>query len=206
MVQPTDAAVGMLFAAWLDFAGWGFIIYGFGMVLGGVIAIVWLIVTWGGVTLGPDPVLPPVVEPVTAPIPRPPKSHAAREDDDTHVIPMIPGATPPREDIADEQLVAGLRQLPCGPELARFLDDVDADIRATIAVGPICGTCGRPAGKCQCAPTEETQVVDLCPLTTQDIVVPFAEPTPEFDTTVQRADTQELSAHMEKIRRRERVA
>lgn len=162
--------------------------------------------------IGADPVVPAVVEPATAVLPLPPKTHAARElppwaplhmyrdDSDTHVIARIPGATPeptPPEDITDEQLVAvvdGLRELPCGPELVRFLDAVDADVRVLDAAGPRFATEPTPS------PIREPDPLDV----TQDIVVPFAEPTPAFDTTVQRADTRDLSGSL--ARAKEHVA
>lgn len=219
MPQPTDYALGLLFAAWLDLAGWGLVIYGAGMVVGGVIAIVYLIATWGGVTLGPDPVIPPVAAPDTVVLPRPPKSHAAREDDDTHVIvARIPGATPE----LTPQLAA----------VARYLDDVEAVTEATTAVhhelgvtawetferveglrvipssGPTCPTCGGPFGACACYGQKSAPKPDPLDVT-QDIVVPFAEP-PIAEAVAEhrnrQRETQELSAHMAKIQDRERVA
>lgn len=196
-LQPTDYALGMPLVA-----------LGMILIVGGIVGLAWIF----RYELGYDePEIPPVVDPdrtaiISAVRPEP---NYHRSDDDTHVFARIPGATPtPAADISDEQLAAvvdGLRHLPSGPELVRFLDALDADVRVLDAAGPVCPTCGGPFGACACygqksAPMDsgETQVVDLCPLTTQDLPkIPDVEP-PLFAETFTRhpraeLGTQELS-------------
>jgi hypothetical protein len=185
------------------------------MVLGGLIAIAYLIATWGGVTLGPDSVIPPVVEPAAVPAARPPKSHAAREDDDTHVIPGIPGALPP-ETVAVQRFVEAVDEATVvlaeavQPPLQMLVTAWETfeqieGLRIIPSSGPVCPTCGGPFGNCQCysksAPMDsgETQVVDLCPLTTQDIEIDSSAPHfAETFTRHPRAElgTQELSGSL----------
>lgn len=231
MVQPVDYALGLLFAAWLDLAGWGLVIYGCAMFLGGLYAIGWLIVNWGGVTLGPDPVIPHVEQPTDTAIhpavQAEPNYH--RSDADTHVLPMIPGATPPKvpdeppvAKVADEPLVADLS--PQLAAVARYLGDADAVLDALAEpaqvieglrvipspdLGPVCPFCGGPwHANCpsapKSAPTEETQVVDLCPLTTQDIEIPREGEAPFHDAMAAASNqsTQELSAAVRRAKER----
>jgi hypothetical protein len=221
-MQPTDVALGLLFAQWLTLAGWGLVAYGVALVVGGLAAIVYMIATWGGVTLGPDPVMPAVEQP-TVPIPRPPKAHLRIEDAETRAIPGIPGATPP---VVEEFIAAvdeATRALaeaaqPPAQMLATAWETFEQipGLRVIPSAGPVCPTCGGPFGNCQCysqksAPKEEqTQVVDLCPLTTQDIVIPDEAEAPVAEQVAEHRnrhrETQELSGHMAAIEARERVA
>lgn len=122
-----------------------------------------------------------------------------RPDADTHVIPGIPGATPP----LSPQLRA----------VARYLDGRAADetveivtaweaaepvegLRVIPSTGPVCPICGAPFhAVCPSAPksSEQTQVVDLCPLTTQDIEVPTYGHTPVHRAIADREPTREMS-------------
>lgn len=158
------------------------------------------------------PQIPPVDEPATVAITTEvkPEANYRRADDDTRVItPGIPGATPP----LTPQLAA----------VARYLDDVDAVAMAATVVhdelvlapieglrhipspdlGPVCPFCGAPFhAVCPSAPKnapEQTQVVDLCPLTTQDIEIDSSAPHfAETFTRHPRAElgTQELSGSL----------
>lgn len=225
MIDPTTYGIGVLFAAWLDLAGWGVVIYGAGMVVGGLVAIVYLIVTWGGVTLGPDPVIPPVVQP-QAFRPPSPKPRARREEADTHVIARIPGATPDQwvaqqrwieavddatRELGEFTRVEGLRVIPHAEErIEEVPDEVLQRVRDGLR-GPVCPTCGGPFGNCQCysqkfateptpSPVREPDPLDV----TQDIVVPFAEPAPAYQETFGKhpaaeLGTQELSEKVAKI-------
>lgn len=150
------------------------------------------------------PHIPPVDEQATFVIPSPgPPANYHRP-----AAARIPGATP----VLTPQLAA----------VARHLADVDAAATETTHaieglrvipspdLGPVCPFCGGPwhavcPSAPRSAPTEETQVVDLCPLTTQDIVVPFAEPAPAFQATFDhhpRAElgTQELSGSLKRAK------
>ncbi len=146
------------------------------------------------------PHIPPVDEQATFVIPSPsPPANYQR--------PRIPGATPE----LSAQLAA----------VARHLADVDAVAAETTHaieglrvipspdLGPVCPICGAPVhAVCpsapKSAPTEETQVVDLCPLTTQDIEIPTFGETPEHRAIADREPTQELSGSL--ARAKERVA
>lgn len=151
------------------------------------------------VALGPDPVIPPVHQPGPFRVPSPPApANYHRPDADTHVIPGIPGATRP----LSPQLRA----------VARYLDAQAADDTVPltpiaglreerIEAGPVCATCGGPFGACTCniRASEQTQVVDLCPLTTQDLVIPTYGDTPVHREIADREPTQELSKTVAKI-------
>ncbi len=220
------------FLTWIWPALPAFFLAGVCFVIAGVI---WLVaIRRHELAMGPDPEIPPVpaAPPATIPSAPAPPNYVRREDQDTHVVARIPGATP----VLSPQLAA----------VARYLDDVDAATEATAAVhrelgvtawetfeqieglrvipssGPRCPTCGGPFGNCACyqksapmfatEPTpspvrepEETQEIDLCPLTTQDIRIPDDEPTPQYAATPAGDATQELSARMAKIRDKERV-
>jgi hypothetical protein len=155
--------------------------------IAGLIALVWMIAEWGGVTLGPDP------EPPAFPTPR-----HARPDSDTGVVACIPGATPVAEFVADvDQAANVLRVIE-----AEVRTDEPGGLLAGLPVwpavpiapkaGPVCPTCGGPFGVCQCLTKAE------CPLTTQEIRV--EESTPEYDAAVRRTRTQDLSALMERVK------
>ncbi len=156
----------------------------------------------------PEPVCPP----------RAVKSH--RADEETVVVPGIPGALPPRHapTIATltgadpDQWVAQQDWIAAIDTAADATDAVTQAIEGLRvipsaelwpAAGPTCVTCGGPFGACACygqkSAPEETQVVDLCPLTTQDIEIPTFGETPEHRAIADREPTQELSRKVAKI-------
>lgn len=189
-MQPTDYALGMPLVA-----------LGMILIVGGIVGLAWIF----RYELGYDePDVPPVVEPdpdrtaiISAVMPEP-NYHR----DDTHVFARIPGATP-------DAAVA-----PQFAALSRYLEAVDQNAETTAALTPIVGLREERIeevpdevlqrvrdGLAPKSAPEETQVVDLCPLTTQDIEVPFAEPAPVFQATFgehPRAElgTQELSGSL----------
>lgn len=135
-----------------------------------------------------DPQIPPVDEQATfvIPSPSPPPNYQR---------PRIPGATPE----LSPQLAA----------VARHLADVDAVAAETTHA--IEGLRVIPSPKFATEPTpspvraqEETQEIDLCPLTTQDIEIPTFGETPEHRAIADREPTQELSGSL--ARAKERVA
>lgn len=185
------------FLAWvLRFAPWAFLA-GLCFLLAGLVGV--MVFRRREVTIGPDPVIPPVRQPGPFRVPSPPApANYHRPDADTHVIPGIPGATPP----LSPQLRA----------VARYLDAQAADDTVPltpiaglreerIEAGPVCATCGGPFGACTCniRASEQTQVVDLCPLTTQDLVIPTYGDTPVHREIADREPTQELSGPVAKI-------
>lgn len=201
--------------AWtIRFAPWGFAAGGVFILIGGL--GIWLYRR----DVAPTPLphklaAPPVVR--FAPPPR-----HARPDEDTHVIPSIPGAMRPQvvQEVQEvqEQHQAGPVLSPQLRAVARMLDAVDRSADETVVLTPIaglreerieagpgCPTCGGPFGACTCygqksAPTSEaTQVVDLCPLTTQDIEVRTDETMPIHADIADREPTQELSKTVAKI-------
>lgn len=168
---------------------WFFFWAGFVLIVAGAALIV---VTRDQIVIGPDPQIPAVVEPAAVVLPRPPKAHAAPDAPTAR----IPGSTPvPHAVPQPVDPLVGLRELPSGPELRRFLDSVDAAIRAADEVTEKISS---DEG------SVETQVVDLCPLTTQDIQVPEGVRVPAWENTVRLSNqsTQELSAAVERAKER----
>jgi len=167
---------------------------------------------------------PPPVYP-----PRAPKAHLAREDPDTGVVPRIPGATRELSpqlaavarylDAVDAEETAALTPIEGLRE--ERIDEVPAEVLQRVRdgladLGPVCPICGAPFhAVCPSAPKAETlsavfakqylpehqptQEIDLCPLTTQDIVIDAAAPHfAETFTRHPRAElgTQELSGSL----------
>lgn len=182
-----------------------------------------------------DVVLGPVDAPTfTAPEPhappRPPKSHAAREDADTEVIPRIPGATP-EPDLVDRMIALAVQAQAqpvcpfCGgpwhalcPSAPKERTEEEVAESAPIGRIPpyIAGPILRVIPSAELWPEEPkppvdepTQVVDLCPLTTQDLEIPTWEPPIAREVAAFRAsrsETQDLTVRLDQIKDRERVA
>jgi hypothetical protein len=210
-MQPTDYALGLLFAAWLNLAGWGLVVYGVALQLGGLFAIVWVIARWGGVTLGPPP----------RKLAAPPAAVLPRVDSDTGVVARIPGATPevPKERTEDgEALPVVLPFAALAPQIAalgRYLAAVDASTEELAVAADVTVELVRDGNHTAAAEVDEAilrrvvdglrepdpvpEVADDCPLTTQEIP-PLDQALPEYETTVRRAQTQDLSAVMEKVK------
>lgn len=150
------------------------------------------------VVLG-EPDVPTVVEPADTAIQSTVQPQPNYHRSDT-ITARIPGATP----VLTPQLAA----------VARYLDAETTHAIEGLRVipspdlGPVCPTCGGPwHALCPSAPKsgpEETQVVDLCPLTTQDIQIPDDEPTPQYAATPAGDATQDLAGSL--ARAKERVA
>ncbi len=148
----------------------------------------------------------PVFTPPTVAVPRPPRSHAAREDADTGVIPRIPGATPEAVALArwerdfeefgaaiTDVLDPGLRVIPHTEPLPAW---PPRESEVVAVARPVCPVCGGPAGGCTC----HIQAAD-CPLTTVELVVPTAEASPLYGETFTEhpfvdLGTQELSGSL----------
>ena len=157
-------------------------------------------------TLGPDPVLPPVVH-VEHPLAHEDVALITRRpDSDTGVVPRIPGGTP------DESALT-VRIPPYAPTwnaarewprftdaptetmpVLRVLDGPPPAVTAALA-GPVCPTCGGPFGNCSCY----GKPGDDCPLTTDTIRIPTTGDTPDYDAQ-RRGDTCDLGAKTQKIR------
>lgn len=177
------------------------------------------------VTMGPDPVVPAVDAEPTVAIALPPKAHAARDDADTHVLPAIQGALPPR---TGGTLTNPIFVLDDGPpalvlpprneertetvsveHLTRPYVALQGETIPGLRVIPSVGELWPEEQKS--APTEVTQVVDLCPLTTHELEVPQIEATPLFRETFGRhpsaeLHTTDLTVSLDQIAQRERVA
>ena len=118
------------------------------------------------------------------------RQHWRREDSDTQVIPSIPGATRPKERTEEEMRATEPELSPVKPAdlapqfaaLGRFFAAVDEARADTNEAMDRIAADVRPD----------------CPLSTQEI--PPLLDAPLYDTTVRRADTQELSAVMEKVK------
>jgi hypothetical protein len=196
-VSTVDYAAGLI--------GWPLFLLGLLLIAGGVFGLAWIF----RYELGYDePEIPPVIQPdpdrtaIISAVRPAPNYH---RDDDTQVIPGIPGALPPGR----------VFNVPAGT-VDRFIASLDQAAVATDAVTQaIPGLRVIPSAALwpeepKSAPKEsdETQVVDLCPLTTQDIEVPPAVPTPFFDAAVEyrssRHETQDLTVRLDQIK--ERVA
>lgn len=195
-----------LLAAALAFAPWG-VLAGLCFLLAGLIGVIVfrrrdLTVDDRDLVIGEYVVKPYIPEASIVPaMPVAPNYH--RPDADTHVIPGIPGATPP----LSPQLAA----------VARYLDDVDQAADETVEIvtafdqieglrvipsaGPVCPVCGGPwHAVCPSAPkAADEQLVDDCPLTTQDLVIPTYGDTPVHREIADREPTQELSGRVAKI-------
>lgn len=211
--------------------GWPLFLLGLVLIAGGVFGLAWIF----RYELGYDePEIPPVVQPdadrtaiVSAVMPEP---NYHRSDDDTHVIPGIPGALPPRTGgtytgppfVLDESGPAALvippkttpvDHLARRPYVALQGETIPGlrvipSAELWPAAGPVCPTCGGPFGNCQCysqkSAPEETQVVDLCPLTTQDIVVPSEGEAPFHDAMARESNqsTRDLSGSLARAKER----
>lgn len=174
-------------------------------VLGGFI---WLVaIRRHDLSLGPDPVLPPVVH-VDHPL------ADERADADTHVVAYIPGATPaesaltdrrippymladppPDDDYVCDEIIIGpkLRQ-ETGPSV-EDLDRLAARLCAAPDLGPVCPFCGGPwHAQCPSAPKR----ADDCPLTTDEIRIPTDETVPLYAATV-RGETFDLTEKLKKV-------
>lgn len=200
--------------------GWPLFLLGLVLIAGGVFGLAWIF----RYELGYDePEIPPVVDPDRTAIISAVRPEPNYHRDDTHVIPGIPGALPPRTGgtytgpplVLDE---SGCALVPPRPfdHLARrpyvaLQGETIPGLRVIPsaelwpAAGPVCPTCGGPFGACACysqksAPmdSEETQVVDLCPLTTQDIVVPSEGEAPFHDAMARESNqsTRDLSGSL----------
>lgn len=214
MIDPTTYGLGILFAAWLDLAGWGLVAFGVAEVIGGLIAIVYLIVTWGGVTLGPDPEIPPV-DPPAAPVirsPSPPANYR-RPDSDTGVVPRIPGATPEAGPVCP--FCGGPWHALCPSAPKERSDETVEMWMATEpepspvkpALAPQYAALSRFFGAVDEARADTEQAMRRlaanarpdCPLTTAEIQIEPADP-PEYRAASERlGDTRELSAVMKKV-------
>jgi hypothetical protein len=200
-VSTVDYAAGLI--------GWPLFLLGLALIAGGVFGLAWIFRDQLGYD---EPEIPPVIEPdpdrtvILSAVRPAPNYHR----DDTQVIPGIPGALPPRHAPTIATLSAASPDQWVAQE--DWINAIDSAADATEAVTQaIPGLRVIPSAALwpeepKSAPTDEpTQVVDLCPLTTRELPK-LDEATPAFDTTVRRADTQELSAAMAKILERERVA
>jgi hypothetical protein len=203
----SDIGVGTAVDPWNLATGIAITTYGMSLVVGALFALAYLVATWPG--LGPE-----AGEPEDTPLhpAQDVQPNYARDDSDTHVIPHIPGATP-----ADTMAAAALE---------RFLNAVDAAAEEAAVVcdetglTPIDGlreeriedvpTEAIERVRTGLAPAEETQPVDLCPLTTQDIAVPADVSLPLAAEAAahrnRRQETQDLTVNLAEILGRERVA
>lgn len=195
----------------LMFAGACFVLAG---------AIWWIAIRRLEMTMG-DPVIPVVVEPadtaIHSPIQPQPNYHRSGE---YPVVPRIPGAAPNLLpglaavarylDTLDRQPqpIPGLRE----ERIEQVPDEVIERVRAGLA-GPTPSapkTLSAALAQRYLPEHQPTQEIDLCPLTTQDIVIPaegeapFAEAVAEHRN--RQRETQELSAHIAAIHDKERVA
>lgn len=188
MIDPTTYGLGVLFAGWLDLAGWFLFLYGIALVIGGIVAIVVIIVQWGGVTLGPDPVIPTAPQPQPVTIASPPAApNYRRPDSDTGVVARIPGATPEAGPVCptdETEVTVGLA--PQYAALDRFFNAVDEATRET------------DAAMLQLVDKLADRLPDDdCPLTTQEI--PPLLDAPLYDAAIRNTDTRELSEVMKKV-------
>lgn len=191
---------------------------GFCFALAGLIWV--FIVRRREVVLG-EPDVPTVVEPadttIHSPIQPQPNYHRSGE---YPVVPRIPGAAPNLLpglaavarylDTLDRQPqpIPGLRE----ERIEQVPDEVIERVRAGLA-GPTPSapkTLSAALAQRYLPEHQPTQEIDLCPLTTQDIVIPaegeapFAEAVAEHRN--RQRETQELSAHIAAIHDKERVA
>lgn len=205
-MSTVDYAAGLI--------GWPLFLLGLALIAGGVFGLAWIFRDQLGYD---EPEIPPVIEPdpdrtvILSAVRPAPNYHR----DDTQVIPGIPGALPPRHAPTIATLSAASPDQWVAQE--DWINAIDSAADATEAVTQaIPGLRVIPSAALwpeeqKSAPeeTDATQVVDLCPLTTQDIEVPAFEPpiaaaTAEFRS--RRSETQDLTVRLAEIRAKESAA
>lgn len=159
--------------------GWIFAA-GICFLVGGAVGLVYILFTWGGVAMGPDPVIPPAVDPEPTRPTLPPKTHL-RVDSDTGVIPRIPGAAPP--EAAHEPHTAPKCPICGGPWHTVCPSKV---VQPPVLV---------PLDRNE--PKKRRKALD--PLTSQEIRVAAEAETPFHDAIVRNTSTRDLSGDVARI-------
>lgn len=165
-------------------------------------AIWWVAIYRHNLTLGPDPVLPPVVH-VEHPLGVELEPRHLRADADTAVVARIPGATreAPRSGPVGNAIA---ERIPPYADLTRwpqFSDPTVAlrtvpgpcpvEVEKLAARGPVCPTCGGPFGACACVGKDD------CPLTTDTIDIDRVSTPPLY---VEAGGTFDMTAKLQKAR------